>query len=74
MQTFENDKLLSTRFGDPKELAGELEEQLSKVQATHAVIGKIPTKGDIIHVNGLKYKVKASDAIEGTFKARILKP
>ncbi len=74
MQTYENEKLIATNIGNPKELTEMLEEQQRELHATHGVIGKIPLKGDIVHVNGLKYKVKAANAIEGTFKARILKP
>ncbi len=74
MQTYENDKLIATNIGEPKELAELLEKQQSELHATHGIIGKIPCKGDVIHVNGLKYKVKTANAVEGTFKARILKP
>ncbi len=74
MQTYEDEKLLATTMGKPKELGEVLEEQQSKMRVTHAVIGKIPSKGDVITVNGLNYKVKTANVIDGTFKAKILKP
>ncbi len=71
MQTYDGEGLLAASMNTVDELTDELKKNQDKI--THAVIGKIPSKGDIIKINGLLYKVKAVNAIEGTFRAKILK-
>ena len=72
MQSFDGDKLISTDQGDMGELNKKM-DQLNEL-ATHHVIGKLPSKGATIELNGLKYKITYVDKIMGKFHAKILKP
>ena len=72
MQSYKEDKIISTDMGDVDELTNKLKELDQQID--HATIGKFPMKGDIVKINGLQYKVKTANAIEGTFKVKILKP
>jgi len=72
MQSYENKKLISTDQGTIEELKERIKEL--EDQATHHVIGKLPKKGDVVTVNGLRYKVVSVDGIEGKLRLRILRP
>lgn len=60
MQVYKNDKIIESITGTEKELQEHLGEIL-KSNATHAVIGKLPSKGDEIKINGLVYEVTYVD-------------
>jgi len=73
MQSYEENKLVGTFTGTKEELL----KQIGKFfpgEATHHVISKVSEKGEIVTINGLRYKVKSSDGIKGVIKAVILRP
>jgi len=72
MQSYNNEKLISTDVDTIEGLRARIKEL--EGQATHHVIGKLPSKGDVVTVNGLRYKVISADGIEGKLRLRILRP
>ncbi len=56
MQTYDGERLLAASMGTVDELIDELKKNQDKI--THAVIGKIPSKGDVIKINGLLTRLK----------------
>lgn len=72
MQSYKNDELVSTLMGNGEQLKARMKEL--EGQATHHVIGKLPKKGEVVTVNGLRYKVTSSDGLEGKLRLRILRP
>ena len=45
----------------PEEIGKELSEFLKKNKITHFTVGKIPEKGNVVEINGLKYDVTDVD-------------
>jgi len=72
MQSYKNDKLVSTLMGTGEQLGERIKELEGR--ATHHVIGKLPKKGEVVTINGLRYKVVSSDGLEGKLRLRILRP
>ena len=72
MQSYKDDKLVSTDQGTIEQLKERIKELEGR--ATHHVIGALPQKGDKVTVNGLQYKVVSSDGIEGKLRLRIMRP
>lgn len=71
MQSYEGDKLVSTDTGTLKQLFERAQE--IDGQILHHVIGKLPSKGEVVTINGLRYKVASVDGVEGKLRLRILR-
>ena len=72
MQSYNESELIDTKQGTVDELKKRIDELEGK--ATHHVIGHLPKKGNIVTINGLRFKVVSMDAIKGSLRAKILKP
>lgn len=74
MQVYDREyELLKTKMTSMLDAASEIQKELVKKGVSHVVVGKLPCKGQIILVDGLKFKVQSSNALKGTFYAKILK-
>lgn len=70
MQEFKHDELIRTLSGDnPEALAAQISDE-----STHAVIGKLPCRGSVVEINGLKYVVLSKSDKKGTLHLEIMKP
>ena len=69
MQSYKEDKLLKTAVGTPTELV----EVMPKA-ATHHVIGKIPSQGEEITINGIAWVVERVKARHGWMRLRLKVP
>ena len=66
MQSYQNDVLLQTLIGEPAELVKQM-----PAQATHHVIGKIPSVGDEKTINGLVWVVEKVKSQQGWMRLRL---
>lgn len=70
MQEYKHEELIATQTGKSVQ---ELVEQLNK-DTTHAVIGTLPTRGEIVKINGLLFVVLSKSDTKGTLHLEIVKP
>jgi hypothetical protein len=70
MQEYKHEKLIKTVSG---ESAQELASQM-RPDSTHAVIGILPVRGELIKINGLVFVVLSKSDKQGTLHLEILKP
>ena len=54
-----------------QETMNEIEEEKG---ASHHIIGKLPTKMQVIEINGLKYEVTYVDKIVGRLHLKLMRP
>lgn len=74
MQTYKGQELMDTVDSETiARLLGRAEE-LEAAGATHHVIGKIPERGTVVEINGLRYMVRSYSQKQGTIVLEILKP
>ena len=70
MQEFINGQLVKTTMGDTvRELTALVEDE-----STHVVIGKLPVRGQVVILNGLRFVVLSKSDKKGTLHLRIQKP
>ena len=72
MQEYKDDRIIKSLTGDTKELIGTLEKDIKNGKATHGIIGKLPQKGDLIKINGLKYRIVYVDKQLGKVNLKII--
>ena len=70
MQEYKHEELISTQSGMT---AQELINQM-QVDSTHAVIGVLPSRGDLVRINGLVFVVLSKSDKQGALHLEILKP
>ena len=66
MQSYKNDALLQTSIGELAELVKQM-----PAQATHHILGKIPSVGDEITRNGLVWVVERVKGQQGWMRLRL---
>lgn len=69
MQSYKEDRLLQTVIGEPAELVEQM-----PAQATHQVIGRIPSAGDEVTINGLTWVVERAEKQHRWMRLRLKKP
>lgn len=69
MQSYKEDRLLRTEVGEPAELVKTM-----PVRATHHVIGRIPSKGSEVTINGLVWIVEYVKVKRGWMRLRLKGP
>ena len=72
MQSYNESELIDTEQGTIDKLKKRIKEL--EGEATHHVIGHLPKKGDVVTINGLRFKVVSTDAIKGSLRAKLLRP
>jgi len=70
MQEYEHEKLINTMTG---RTAQDLINQMQP-SSTHAVIGLLPSRGEVIQINGLLFVVLSKSDKKGTLHLEIMKP
>lgn len=70
MQEYKHEKLISTKAGKTMQ---ELFEQMQP-DSTHAVIGTLPSRGELVRINGLVFVVLSKSDKKGTLHLEIVKP
>ena len=68
MQSHQDEELLETQVGEPAELVEKM-----PAQATHHVIGQIPSVGDDVTINGLVWIVERVKGQHGWMRLRLKK-
>ena len=71
MQIYKNDELRETHQGEVEEFTKLMKEKIKEDEVTHFVVGKIPSKGSLVKVNGLLYEVTYSDKHLGKLHLKI---
>ena len=74
MQSFKDDKLISTKTGELLDLLNVAEEINKVVPGAAHVIGQLPKRGSTVEIDKLQYKVTFVDKIYGKVHLKILKP
>ena len=69
MQEYKHEQLIATQTGKTVQ---ELVSQMNK-DTTHAVIGELPVRGEIVKINGLLFVVLSKSDKKGTLHLEILK-
>lgn len=72
----ESNEIINTQFYESQEdLKSRLLADLKKLKSAGAVshtIGEIPSKGEFVEVNGLRYEVKFSDVKNGELHIKLV--
>lgn len=70
MQEYKHGKLINTISGKtPQELAALMADD-----STHVVIGRLPTRGKLVTINGLLFVVLSKSDKKGTIHLELVKP
>lgn len=70
MQEYKHEELVATKQGKSmQELINELQPD-----STHAVIGVLPSRGELVKINGLVFVVLSKSDKAGTLHLEIVKP
>lgn len=70
----EQKRLVQSTQVDPEkpfELAEKIASATAKGATSH-IIGKLPVKGQVLEINGLKYKVEFADYVRGQFQVKMV--
>lgn len=70
MQEFKHEKMIATKAGKTVQ---ELIEEMNP-DTTHATIGTLPTRGELVKINGLIFMVLSASPKKGTLHLELLKP
>lgn len=70
MQEYKHEELIATQTG---QTAQELVSQMQP-DSTHAVIGTLPSRGEVVKINGLLFVVLSKSDKQGTIHLEIMKP
>lgn len=70
MQEYKHEELINTQTGE------SVQELVNKInsETTHAVIGALPNRGELIRINGLLFVVLSKSDKQGTLHLEIVKP
>lgn len=70
MQEYRHEELIATQTGQSaQELVSKMKED-----STHAVIGTLPARGEVVTINGLLFVVLSKSDMKGTIHLEILRP
>ena len=70
MQEYKHEELIATQTGKT------VQELVSKMNpdTTHAVIGTLPSRGELVTINGLVFVVLSKSDKKGTLHLELVKP
>ena len=70
MQEYKHEELIATKSGQTvQELVNQMQPD-----STHAVIGTLPSRGELVKINGLIFVVLSKSDKQGTLHLEVLKP
>lgn len=70
MQEYKHEELVNTQTGSTIQ---ELLENMSP-DSTHAVVGVLPSRGEVVKINGLLFVVLSKSDKKGTLHLELVKP